>query len=151
MIRNFLLSAVAAAFVVALTVAAPSGAQADTASDIAAILADATLTAEEIAVQVAELVTNADDPSAAAAAILAAAANATETQSEGVGLGLGRAVLALQLTDAGEASEVAAEVVSAPAAIQAAFTTETGSTAAVLSASTGESLLGNESGDKSSD
>ncbi len=151
MIRNFLLSAVAVVFAVTLTFGTSSVANADTASDFAAVLADTTLTAEEIATQVAALVTNADDPSAATAIILGALQGATDTQSEGVGIGLGRAVVALQLTDPGEASEVAGEVAAAPEAIQTAFTSETGSTASVLAAGTGESLLSGESGDKSSD
>jgi hypothetical protein len=149
MTRNFFLSALVGAFIAVAMVASPSGARADTAADIAAILADATLTADEIAVQVAELVTNAEDPSAAAAIILQAAAGAGDAQLEGIGIGLGNAVLALQLTDATEASEVALEVTTAPEAIQTAFTATTGSTAAVLAGGSGDSLLGRDSGSKS--
>ncbi|MBL4576027.1 MAG: hypothetical protein JKY51_08015 [Opitutaceae bacterium] len=147
--RNFFLSALIAAII---GVAAMSSvARADVATDIAAVLANASLTAEEIAVQVAEMVTNAEDPSAAAAIILGALAGASDAQLEGVGVGLGNAVLALQQTDAAEASEVALEVTTAPEAVQTSFATTTGSTAAVLAGGTGDSLLGTESGSKSAD
>lgn len=149
MTRNFFLSALIAACVAVAAVAVPSGARADTASDIAAILADTTLTVEEIAVQVAELVTNAADPSTATSVILAAADGATDQQLEGIGIGLGNAVLALQLTDPAEAAEVALEVTAAPEAIQTAFTATTGSTAAVLAGGAGDSLLGRDGGSKS--
>ncbi|PCJ70546.1 MAG: hypothetical protein COA62_08185 [Rhodobiaceae bacterium] len=151
MIRNFLLSAVGAAFVMIAAFAVPTDARADTASDIAAILADGTLTVEQIATQVAELVVNAEDPSAATAVILAAVENASATQLEGVGAGLGKAVALLQQTDATEASEVALEVVGASEAIQTAFEAETGTTASILAAGAGSSLLGNNSGNQSAD
>lgn len=151
MTRNFLLSALGAAFVMMAAFAVPTDARADTASDIAAILADGSLTVEQIAIQVAELVVNAADPSAATAVILAAAENASATQLEGVGLGLGNAVLALQQTDAIEASEIALEVAGASEAIQTAFESATGSTASVLSGGSGASLLGNNSGNQSAD
>ncbi len=151
MIRKFLLSALSAAFVVAGALTLPTTVRADTAADIAAILADSSLTVEEIAVQVAELVANADDPSAAAATILAATGSASATQLEGVGIGLGRAVLSLATTDAAEATEVATEVAAAPASVQTAFTSTTGQTAAVLSGEGVGSFLITDSGFQSPD
>jgi hypothetical protein len=151
MIRKFVLSAVGVAFLVVSALALPTVARADTASDIAAIIANGALTVEEIAIQVAELVTNAADPSAAAATILAATDGASADQLEGVGIGLGRAVLALAATDPAEATEVAAEVAAAPEAIQTAFTGETGQTAAILSSSGVASFLITDSGFQSAD
>ena len=146
-----MLSMFGAMFILAAAVAVPTDARADTASDIAAILADASLTAEQIATQVSALVTGADDPSAVAAVILAASEGATETQLEGIGIGLGRAVLALQVTDADEASQVALEVAGASVAIQTAFEETTGSTASVLAGGTPGNVLGDTGGNQSAD
>lgn len=147
-----MLSALGAMFVLVAAVAVPAtDARADTASDIAAILADTSLTVEQIATQVSALVTGAEDPSAAAAIILAASDGATDTQLEGVGIGLGRAVLALQATDATEASQVALEVAGASTAIQTAFEATTGSTASVLAGGAPGNVLGGQSSNQSAD
>ncbi len=151
MIRKFVLSAVGVAFIMAGALALPTAARADTASEIAAVLANGALTVEEIAVQVAELVVNAADPSAAAATVLAGSAGATADQLEGIGIGLGRAVLALTDTNPDEADEVAAEVAAAPESIQTAFTSETGQTAGILVAAGVVSFLVTDNGFQSAD
>lgn len=152
MIRKSFLSAFVALGVVFAAATVPSGARADVASDIAAVLANAALSIEEIAAQVATMVTGADDPSAAAAIIVAASDGASDDQLEGIGIGLGNAVLALQVTDAGEAEEVALEVTAASAEIQTAFVQTAGSTAAILAGTQrGGSLLTGDGGEKSPD
>lgn len=153
MFRNFLapLAAVAMmAFATSFAMVPP--AHADVASDVDAVLADTSLTDEQLAEAIANIVINAEDPAAAAQIIADKVAAMdpplTEERLAAIGNGLGLAVLALNETNPTAASEVAAVVVTMAEVVQTAFAETVGQTATIV-ANRRNDLFTEATGDKS--
>ena len=153
MFRNLIAPVVAVAmmaFAASFTMVSP--AQADVAADVDAVLADATLTDEQLAEAIAEIVINAENPAAAAQIIADKVAEMDPPLSDerlaAIGDGLGLAVLALNETNPTAASEVAAVVTTMSEEGQTAFAETVGQTATIV-ANRRNDLFTEPTGDKS--
>jgi hypothetical protein len=153
MFRNILAQVVAVAMMAfAMSFSMVSSAHADIAADVDAVLADTTLTNEQLAEAIAEIVINAEDPGAAAQIIAEKVAAMDPPLSDerlaAVGNGLGLAVIALNETNPVAASEVAAVVVTMSEEVQTAFAETVGQTATIV-ANRRNDLFTEATGDKS--